>query len=248
MAKDKRLFTQIVVDFHRHPKITRLPVEVRWTFIEMLGEARIADNDGVFASEDAEFMWPLAHLEALLGSHPSRPLLVKDDAGCYVIRDYAEHQQTRAEREELARIARENGAKGGRPRKPRGNPAVTQGVSDQNPTEPSETQTKPESESELEIEIERLLTKSVSLDVSRASKTDGPKTNSSARPVDPRRIADLVETVCDTVIDEPAALRLSKWIVDQSPEQVRYPHAYTERAIRNDPLKIQEWIDQEVIT
>lgn len=248
MAKDKRLFTQIVVDFHRHPKITRLPVEVRWTFIEMLGEARIADNDGVFASEDAEFMWPVAHLEALLGSHPSRPLLVKNDAGCYVIRDYAEHQQTRAEREELARIARENGAKGGRPRKPRGNPAVTQGVSDQNPTEPSGTQTKPESESESELEIERLLTKSVSLDVTRASKTDGLENSSTSRPVDPRRIAELVETICDTVIDESAALRLSKWIVEQSPAPVRYPHAYTERAIKNDPLKIQEWIDTEVIT
>lgn len=248
MAKDKRLFTQIVVDFHRHPKITRLPVEVRWTFIEMLGEARIADNDGVFAAEDAEFMWPVAHLDALLGSHPSRPLLVKDDAGCYVIRDYAEHQQTRAEREELARIARENGAKGGRPRKPRGNPSGTQGVSKRNRTEPSETQTKPESESELELETERLLTESVSLDVSRASKTDGLENSSTSRPVDPGRIAELVETICDTVIDETAALRLSKWIVEQSPAPVRFPHAYTERAIKNDPLKIQEWIDTEVIT
>lgn len=112
MPKDQRLYMTFPNDFHRHPKLVRLPVEVRWTFVEMNGEARIADNDGVFTAEDAEFMWPVEHLNALVGSHPTRPLLVHS-GDTYVIREYAEHQQTKAEREELTRKRSEAGRAGG---------------------------------------------------------------------------------------------------------------------------------------
>lgn len=112
MPKDQRLYMTFPNDFHRHPKVTRLPVEVRWTFLEMNGEARIADNDGIFTAEDAEFLWPADHLTALVGSHPTRPLLMHV-GDTYVIREYAEHQQTRAEREELSRKRSEAGRQGG---------------------------------------------------------------------------------------------------------------------------------------
>lgn len=118
MPRDPRLYMTFPNDFHRHPKLLKLPPEIRWTFVEMNGEARIADNDGRFSAEDAEFMWPVEHLDALVHSHPKRPLVVRErDGGDYVIREYAEHQQTRAERERLAEISRQNGRKGGRPRK-----------------------------------------------------------------------------------------------------------------------------------
>lgn len=122
MPRDQRLYMTFPIDMHRHPKIERLDPAVRWTFFEMNGEARIADNDGTFLEADAEFMWPVDHLTALTNSHPSRPLVVHED-GFYKIRDYAEHQQTRAERERLAEVSRQNGRKGGRPRK---NPEGTQ--------------------------------------------------------------------------------------------------------------------------
>jgi hypothetical protein len=113
MPKDQRLYMTFPNDFHRHPKLARLPVEVRWTFVEMNGEARLADNDGVFTADEAEFLWPAAHLEALVGSHPVRPLVMRTDDG-YVIREYAEHQQTRAVREALSQKRALAGQKGGK--------------------------------------------------------------------------------------------------------------------------------------
>lgn len=90
-------------DIHRHPKITRLSLAARWAFVEMNGEARLADNDGLFSVEDALYLWPQEILDELCSSHPTRPLVVFDaDAKTYLIRDYAEHQQTRAEREALS--------------------------------------------------------------------------------------------------------------------------------------------------
>lgn len=101
MPKDARLYMTFPNDFHRHPKIARLSVAARWGFVELNGEARIADNDGVFDAVDAEFLLGLDVLNELVQSHPTRPLLVRD-GDKYVIRDYGEHQQTRAEREALS--------------------------------------------------------------------------------------------------------------------------------------------------
>jgi hypothetical protein len=89
-------------DIHRHPKVARLSVEARWAFVEMNGEARLADNDGLFTVEDALYYWPADLLAELCSSHPTRPLVVFNAAAnTYLIRDYAEHQQTKAEREAL---------------------------------------------------------------------------------------------------------------------------------------------------
>lgn len=112
VVKDERLYMKLPIDIHRHPKVTRLPVEVRWTFVEMIAEARVQDNDGVFSVEDAEFMWDPGHLRALLESHPARPLLVRE-GDSYVLREYAKHQQTRADREALSARKAEAGRKGG---------------------------------------------------------------------------------------------------------------------------------------
>lgn len=101
MPRDSRLYMTFPIDIHRHPKFKRLTVGAKWTFVEMNGEARIEENDGIFTHEEAEFMWSVKHLNELVKSHPSRPLVVKT-ADSYVIRDYAEHQLTRADREDLS--------------------------------------------------------------------------------------------------------------------------------------------------
>lgn len=133
MPRDARLYITLPIDIHRHPKLRNLPAEVKWAFVEMNCEARIADNDGRFAQEDAEFLWPAEVLAALVASHPTRPVVTRAENGDYVIREYAEHQQTKADRERLAEISRENGRKGGRPPKPKPNPAVTQPGSEASP-------------------------------------------------------------------------------------------------------------------
>ncbi len=149
MPKDPRLYMTFPIDAHRHPKIARLDVAVRWTFFEMNGEARIADNDGIFDANEAEFLWPSDHLKALVDSHPTRPLIVRE-GDTYVIREFAQHQYTRAQREEASARNTANGLKGGRPKK---NRTETDSVTTRNPLgtepKPNETHSKPEIEIEL---------------------------------------------------------------------------------------------------
>lgn len=115
MPRDQRLYMTFPNDIHRHPKLVRLSVEARWAFIEMNGEARLADNDGLFTAEDALYYWSAELLAELCRSHPTRPLVVHDEAAdTYLIRDYAEHQQTRAERAKVAEDRARAGAEGGR--------------------------------------------------------------------------------------------------------------------------------------
>lgn len=149
MPKDPRLYMTFPIDAHRHPKLMRLDVAVRWTFFEMNGEARIADNDGVFDATEAEFLWPKEHLDALVSSHPTRPLILRE-GDLYVIREFDQHQYTRAEREAASIRNTENGRKGGRPPK---NRTVTESVTSGNrvgtESQPSRNPKKPEIELEL---------------------------------------------------------------------------------------------------
>lgn len=117
MPKDQRLYITLPIDIHRHPKLRNQPAEVKWAFVEMNIEAVIAGNDGRFAAEDAEFLWPTTVLDALTKTHPTRPLVIRD-GDAYVIREFAEHQMTTADRERRAEVSRANGRKGGRPKKP----------------------------------------------------------------------------------------------------------------------------------
>jgi hypothetical protein len=121
MPKDARLYMTFPNDFHRHPKIRRLSVDARWAFVVLNGEARIEDNDGAFDVVDAVFLLadhvddPQAVVQELANSHPTRPLVVVD-GDTLRIRDYAEHQQTKAEREALSAKRAAAGAAGGRAR------------------------------------------------------------------------------------------------------------------------------------
>jgi hypothetical protein len=98
-------------DFWMHPKVAPLPVEAKWTFVEMNGYSRMQDLDGVIPAVMAERLWSRDVLQTLVASDPVKPLVVWD-VDSYVIRDYAEHQQTTAERDELSRKRSEAGARG----------------------------------------------------------------------------------------------------------------------------------------
>ena len=129
MPKDQRLYITLPIDIHRHPKLRNQSAEVKWAFVEMNIEAVIAGNDGRFTAEDAEFLWPAAVLDALTKTHPTRPLVIRD-GDAYVIREFAEHQMTTADRERRAEVSRANGRKGGRPKKPAGTQAEPGQVSE----------------------------------------------------------------------------------------------------------------------
>ena len=103
MAKDKRLYMTFPNDFWMHPKIAPLTVEAKWAFVEMNGYSRMQDLDGRIPAVMMHRMWASDVVVELCASHADRPLMFHDEAADeYVIRDYAAHQQTTADREEMS--------------------------------------------------------------------------------------------------------------------------------------------------
>jgi hypothetical protein len=112
MPRDQRLYMTFPIDFWKHEKVRRLSDAAFRAFIESNGYSRERESDGVIEAADAEFLWSVDALGELTRSHPTRPLMVRQEAD-YVLRDYAEHQFTKADRDELSRKRREAGRKGG---------------------------------------------------------------------------------------------------------------------------------------
>ncbi len=111
MPKDERLYMTFPNDFWMHPKIAPLSTEAKWTFVEMNGYSRMQDLDGRIPAAMATRLWSGEVLAELVGSHPERPIVVLEE-GVYVIRDYARHQQTTADRDALSAVRSEAGRRG----------------------------------------------------------------------------------------------------------------------------------------
>lgn len=114
MPRDKRLYMTFPIDFDEHPKVAGLSDAAFRAFVEMNGYCRRQDTDGRIVVGVAIRRWGKKILDELVASHPERPLVLLDGDD-YFLRHYAEHQQTRAEREALAAKNAANGARGGRP-------------------------------------------------------------------------------------------------------------------------------------
>lgn len=253
MPRDSRLYMTFPNDFHRHPKIKRLPVKVRWAFVEMNGEARIADNDGVFAAEDADFEWSPEIMDALCNSHPTRPL-VERRGDTYVIRDYAEHQETRAAREQRRATNAANGAKGGRPRK---NPAQTEpkpnGLPMGTESQANETQHKAESESESESEDFYSPSKSQSRSNRARVSTDAIEVSEMTRRLAAQRGITSVRAVVDAIhrhtsatVNADQAFQVSVWILDKRSTPPDAPQRYVTGAIAKSPAEVEQHIFEAV--
>lgn len=103
MPRDKRLYMTFPIDFWTHPKVSRLSDAAFRAFVESNGHSRMIESDGRIESEDAEFMWKPEILAELLRSHPTRPLMLREGDE-YVLRDYAEHQFTKADRDRVTEV------------------------------------------------------------------------------------------------------------------------------------------------
>ncbi len=114
MPRDTRLYMTFPNDFPEHPKIRPLSDAAFRAFVEINGYSRRHDLDGRVPVKTARSMWKARALTELEQNHPERPTLTRD-GDVYVIRDYAEHQQTKAARADLVSRNQENGRKGGRP-------------------------------------------------------------------------------------------------------------------------------------
>lgn len=143
MPKDKRLWMKFPNDFWQHPKIAPLSDAAFRAFVELNGYSRMQDLDGRIAAAVVARMWPNDAIEELQKNHPERPSLSIDGSE-YVIWNYDEHQETKAERAARQETNTANGKRGGRPRK-------TDSVTEQKPTgfspaNPGETNPPGESE------------------------------------------------------------------------------------------------------
>lgn len=242
MPRDPRLYMTFPNDFHRHPKLRKLPPEVRWTFVEMNGEARIADNDGIFTHEDAEFEWSLEHLALLVSSHPTRPLVVKTDTH-YVIRDYAEHQQTKAEREALSAKRSAAGRKGGKA-KPSAKQVLSNGE-----------QTEAESESESESESEDFYSPSKSQSRSNRARvsTDAIEVPEMTRRLAAQKgikslrvIVDAIHRHTSATVDANQAFQVAVWLLDKAPKWPDSPQRYVTGSIAKSPAEVEQHIFEAV--
>lgn len=240
MAKDERLYMTFPNDIHRHPKIERLPVEAKWAFVEMNGEARIADNDGRFSAEDAEFLWTPEILAALIASHPVRPLLIRDGTD-YVIREYAKHQQTKADREARSALRAEAGRKGGLAK---AQASASKSQADGGKQKQSQSQSQSQSH-----QTSTHLSESQSRHTRASDATDEqPAAYRSALAsqygINVERVqAHLIDRLGMT-LEPPDVVNVSMWVLNKVRTPPRAPTSYVLGAITRSPAEVQQYIHE----
>lgn len=121
MSKDQRIYGKFTEDFPDHPKITILSDAAFRCLVEATLWSRRLQTDGFLARRLALAKWSLESLAELCTNDDEKPSLIEDETGWF-IRDFAEHQDTKAEivaRREQAKAAGRLGglAKAKRPAK-----------------------------------------------------------------------------------------------------------------------------------
>jgi hypothetical protein len=112
VTKDRRLYGKFTLDFPDHPKIAILSDSAFRCLVEATLWSRKQQTDGVLARRYAVATWSLDVLHELCANDDENPSLIEHEKG-WIIHDYAEHQDTKADieaRQERNRIA---GQKGG---------------------------------------------------------------------------------------------------------------------------------------
>lgn len=113
MPKDSRLYANITHDFFESPKIMVLSPEAKLGLLEMILWSCRMQTDGVIDRRVASAKHLLDVCQELLDNDPETPSLVELENGDFFIHDFAEHQTTRAEIEEIREKRRAAGRAGG---------------------------------------------------------------------------------------------------------------------------------------
>lgn len=237
MPRDSRLYMTFPIDFHRHPKIQRLSDAAFRAFVEANGESRLAESDGTLESADAEFMWSAEVLAELVASHPTRPVMLHTGTA-YILRDYAEHQFTKADREELT----EKRAKAGRASADARKARVEHMLN---------TSEHPATESESGLGDSSKTSMSQSLPIAGSDATDSEvspvvKMFASQRGVDIPRVVSLALSAAQREVDPTGALQVATWLLEKSKNWPDNPQRYIDTCFSNTPFEIQAYIDSEV--
>jgi hypothetical protein len=239
MPKDKRLYMTFPNDFPEHPKIKPLSDAAFRVFVEMNGYSRTQDLDGRVPVPVAKAKWKAKALTELQNNHPERPTLTVVD-GEFVIHNYAEHQQTKADREEAAVRSRTNGSKGGRPKK---NPEETQQVSEPKPNE-NHSQSQSQS-SEINLTDISEITESSQVSDGSLSAFDGLNDVVRQRSVragvgDLSAVRRRLQDTTDAPVSWRGAVELVEAILSKAKRSVRDTDAYIATVCRNTPAEVQQ--------
>lgn len=150
MAKDKRLFARLDLDYADHPKVMMLSDAAFRAHITFLLYSRKYMTDGIINNRVANRVasqWDTDVLTELATNDEATPSLVKLENGDYYLHGYEDMQETRAEIELRTARNQANGRKGGRPPK-------TQSVTDSLTHSGTQSEPKPKAETETETETE----------------------------------------------------------------------------------------------
>lgn len=151
MAKDDRIWGKFAVDMPDNPKILPLSDAAFRCLIEATLYSRRMQSDGFLASRLAVAKWSLAVLQELCTNDPAKPSLIEVDGG-YLIHDYAEFQEMRAEIEARRERNRAAGSRGGIARAKQVAKQVAKQSVKRNPSEP---QAEKEEEKDISLSKER---------------------------------------------------------------------------------------------
>lgn len=147
MPRDQRLYMTFPIDFWMHPKIAPLSDSAFRTFVEINGYSRMLHLDGRVPVATARKTWKPKALAELAANHPERPSL-SIDGDCFVIWNYAEHQLTEADIEDLREKRSQAGRKGGK------STANAKALATANAKQTgSKVQAESESESEIQTDV-----------------------------------------------------------------------------------------------
>ena len=152
MAKDKRLFARLDLDYADHPKIAGLSDAAFRAHIELILYARKYETDGLIGNRHANRVgsrWDSEVITELLSNDPDTPSLCRLVSGDFLLHGFTDMQESKAEITARKQKNAENGRRGGRPKQ-------TQSVSDS--VSHSLTQSGTQIKAETETETETLTT------------------------------------------------------------------------------------------
>ncbi|ALY07703.1 hypothetical protein PP505_gp62 [Gordonia phage Dorito] len=110
--KDKRLYAKFTLDFADSHKVMPLSDKAFRCLVEATLWSRKQMTDGLLPSRYAVARWSLEVLQELASNDPLKPSLEEVEEG-WMIRDFAEHQETKADIEARRERNKEAGRKGG---------------------------------------------------------------------------------------------------------------------------------------
>lgn len=241
MPKDQRLYMTFPIDFPDHPKVKPLSALAKWTFVEMNAYSRRLGLDGIIPAATAHAIWAKRPLADLVASHPERPLVLLVDEA-YVIRDYAEHQMTTSDIEDLREKRSAAGAKGGKAKAQAKQTASNSLAS----AKANVWQSLAESESESELELKTdvtIDTESSHLSIARAEDSDPEIWSAKAKLAgisDLPNVMRLLTQATGQTISARGAVELAQAILSKSAKHVRNVDAYVATVCRESAAEVQQ--------